>query len=330
MRRKIVAVGDIHANFQTLLVNLRSVVGCIDGKGNWIAGGMCVVFVGDLIDRKTSQGEVPGEEFKVLKFLLDLDKKARKAGGEIVLLIGNHEFMNLVESNDWSATQLAKTDPNRIQKLREIYLRNPNQFRPFCKKGEYLFTHGGIIEKHVTGKTFFEDAHKAVRAGVLRAMGKKGVPSPGRMLSDVKSCLWDRNHLCPSAKLKRLLGISWVVVGHTITGKACEFERWSEGMQVPISAPPYTKILYRGDPKKCDQIREGSRTSSIQRKGCYYMIDTGMSIYPDRVEALQVSPSVCVIQMGSRKKSLSRVREEERYLCRTGRYPSEVTIYFIE
>ena len=41
-----------------------------------------------------------------------------------------------------------------------------------------------------------------------------------------------------------------------------------------------------------------------------------------RLEALQVYPKICVIQLGDKKKSMARVRFEERALCKTGKYPS--------
>ena len=318
IKKKILCVGDIHGNFITLKTLLKSVIGCIGKQNKWIGGSMCVIFIGDLIDRKTEKNEKPKEEIKIIKFLLDLDQQAKKTAGRVVLLVGNHEYMNLVEGNDISASQLALSNPNRLKELRMIYLNHPNQFQPFYKVGEYMVTHGSIIPEYIDA---IPNAHKAFRAGVIQANGGRAMGKEDKeTLEKVKQMLWDRKHKCMSAAQKKKIGVTNIVVGHTITGKRCEFERWHNPVQVPIPFPPYTKKLYKNDPVECNKIKKNSSTSAITKKGCYYMCDTGMSIYENRIEALQIYPKICVIQIGDLDKTLKQVMKEEKILAQNGRY----------
>ena len=267
--QKVVALGDIHANYKVMMRNLQSVVGCVDLKGKWIGGNMCVIFCGDLVDRKNSIGEVKGEELKILRYLLRLDLEARRYGGEVVLLIGNHEFMNLVENNDWAATQLAKTDPKRLYKLRRIYLDNPTSVSPVLPKRRISIHARWHHIRYVRKPSFYRDAHLAVRDGVLYAMGKKKknqiTARSWELLDHVKQMLWDRKHECPDARAMKILRARKIVVGHCITKEKCEFERWENGEQIPIAVPPYTKI-YTGDHQKSAKISRKDRCEQRSRR----------------------------------------------------------------
>ncbi len=85
---RIVSVGDVHGDLEGLksvLVN----AGIIDGQGNWAGGLSIFVQTGDLIDRGP-------DDKAVLDFMIDLQKKAKQAGGQVISLLGNHEVMNMM------------------------------------------------------------------------------------------------------------------------------------------------------------------------------------------------------------------------------------------
>lgn len=84
---RIVAVGDIHGAFDALTAILQQ-AGLVDSKLHWVGGKATLVQTGDMLDR----GPKPRE---VMDLLMALEKEAPKDGGRVVVLLGNHEVMNL-------------------------------------------------------------------------------------------------------------------------------------------------------------------------------------------------------------------------------------------
>ena len=84
----LVAIGDVHGDLDTFFTLLRE-VDLIDAKGRWSGGARHLVQTGDLLDRGArSRG--------VVDLLMRLQIEAQEAGGRVVVLLGNHEVMNVV------------------------------------------------------------------------------------------------------------------------------------------------------------------------------------------------------------------------------------------
>jgi hypothetical protein len=84
---RIVAVGDIHGNFDGL-VSILQRAELIDAETHWIGGETTFVQTGDIFDRGLHVREV-------LDLLMRLQGEAETAGGRVIALLGNHEGMNL-------------------------------------------------------------------------------------------------------------------------------------------------------------------------------------------------------------------------------------------
>jgi len=84
---RIVAVGDIHGNFDGL-VSILQRAELVDAETHWIGGGATLVQTGDIFDRGLYVREL-------LDLLMRLQGEAESAGGRVVVLLGNHEGMNL-------------------------------------------------------------------------------------------------------------------------------------------------------------------------------------------------------------------------------------------
>ena len=91
--RRILALGDLHGDLPNALKALR-IAGVIDNADNWIGPqhadeDVVLVQTGDVIDR--------GDDTLALFALLDkLRGQAKVRGGEVVTLLGNHEWMNVI------------------------------------------------------------------------------------------------------------------------------------------------------------------------------------------------------------------------------------------
>ncbi|MBL8143653.1 MAG: metallophosphoesterase [Acidobacteria bacterium] len=85
---RLVVVSDVHGDLGQFVTVLTQ-AGVIDGARKWTGGTTVVVQTGDVPDRGP-------DSRKVMDLLMDLEKQARKAGGVVHALLGNHEVMNMV------------------------------------------------------------------------------------------------------------------------------------------------------------------------------------------------------------------------------------------
>ncbi len=84
---KIVAVGDLHGDYDNFVVILKG-TGIIDADLRWSGGKTHLVQTGDILDRGTQAKDI-------LDLLIRLEKEAAAAGGMVHVLLGNHEEMNI-------------------------------------------------------------------------------------------------------------------------------------------------------------------------------------------------------------------------------------------
>lgn len=84
---RIVAVGDIHGAFDQLVTILQAAELINEGR-QWVGGRAVLVQTGDFLDR--------GRHVRpVMDLLRKLQEQAPKTGGRVIVLLGNHEAMNL-------------------------------------------------------------------------------------------------------------------------------------------------------------------------------------------------------------------------------------------
>lgn len=85
---RLVAIGDIHGEYEGLVAILRE-TGLVDAGNRWIGGDATLVQTGDFVDR--------GADVRaVMDLLMRLQAEAPRQGGRVIVLLGNHEAMNLV------------------------------------------------------------------------------------------------------------------------------------------------------------------------------------------------------------------------------------------
>jgi hypothetical protein len=84
---RVVAIGDVHGAYGTYLRILRA-AGIVDDDRQWTGGRATLVQIGDVLDRGP-------DSRKALDFLRVLEREAERAGGRVILLLGNHEVMRM-------------------------------------------------------------------------------------------------------------------------------------------------------------------------------------------------------------------------------------------
>jgi hypothetical protein len=84
---RIIAVGDLHGDYAAF-IDILATAGISDGDAAWTGGETIFVQLGDFSDRGP-------DSLKLIRHLQALEAAAPKAGGKIVVLVGNHEAMNV-------------------------------------------------------------------------------------------------------------------------------------------------------------------------------------------------------------------------------------------
>ena len=84
---RVVVIGDLHGDYAKLHDQLRQ-AGLIDARDGWRGGATHLVQLGDVPDRAP-------DTRRILDLLIRLEPRARRAGGYVHALIGNHEAMNM-------------------------------------------------------------------------------------------------------------------------------------------------------------------------------------------------------------------------------------------
>jgi len=85
---RVVAIGDVHGAYPALVEVLQE-AGLISEDRVWSGGAAHLVMLGDIVDRGPQSREA-------LTLVMRLQAEARQAGGQVHLVLGNHEVMNLV------------------------------------------------------------------------------------------------------------------------------------------------------------------------------------------------------------------------------------------
>ena len=173
--QKIVAVGDIHGDLTSLLVILFGAQ-LINNNLEWVGENTFLIFTGDLLDDYRNSSSIdymkqhPADEITIISFLADLNTQALLTGGRVLLCLGNHELINIIENRYVYVSERAKKYFTENLSPREEQFR-PNSilrqklsclFEPFILvNNKFFFCHAGLTPK------FIEDINIHYQQGVI-------------------------------------------------------------------------------------------------------------------------------------------------------------------
>lgn len=116
---RIVAVGDLHGDYDQY-IKVLTTNGLVDEQLRWQGGKTHFVQLGDVVDRGP-------DSIRIIRHLMKLEKQARKKGGRVHVLIGNHEVMNIqgdlryVHPGEYSALITENSDAVRARYIEAVY-----------------------------------------------------------------------------------------------------------------------------------------------------------------------------------------------------------------
>lgn len=218
---RLVAIGDLHGDLSAARKALR-LAGAIDEKDEWRGGTMVVVQTGDQIDR--------GDDDRAILDLFDaLSEKAKKAGGEVLAMSGNHEIMNAMADFRY-VTPLAMAAFADNEAAPPTDHGRTAAFAPggpYAKKlatrpvvlaiGDTLFVHGGVLAKHVAYGIDRMNAEVAeFFAGARPSPPKVVVAEDGPVWTRMYSAAPGREECAVLTDALKAAGSTRMVVGHTV------------------------------------------------------------------------------------------------------------------
>ena len=154
---RIIAIGDIHGSIDGLRSILKT-TGLIDNGLKWSGGRAQLLQTGDYTDR--------GEGTRaVMDLLMALESQAKDAGGRAIVLLGNHEVMNLIgETRDVTREIFATfADANSEKKRQQAWENYAKLGEEKKDKGEpipsvYAQTREAWMTTHPLGYAEYKEA----------------------------------------------------------------------------------------------------------------------------------------------------------------------------
>ena len=209
---RIVAVGDVHGDFDQFVKVLRAAK-VIDDENNWTAGKTHLVQTGDVLDRGT-------DSKKAMDLLMRLEGQAAKAGGAVHALIGNHEAMVLL--GDWRYVNPAEAEPHggteayrEAVSARGKYGKWIRGLNAVVKVNDIVFVHAGITS------AMAERSLGEINTAVREELEKGDVNG---IAMHPRGPLWDRSLALGAedevarqlAEVLKRYGAKRMVIGHTV------------------------------------------------------------------------------------------------------------------
>lgn len=217
---RLVALSDIHGQFD-LMVRLLRANGVIDRKLRWRYGDGVLVVGGDVFDR----GPQVTEAFWLLH---QLQQQAKRAGGGVRFVLGNHETMVLYDDLRYVNPKYLRISELLGRSYPTLFSNDSilgqwlRQQPAMARIGDTLFVHGGIEPNHFDLRLDESgiNAAYANSLGVSRAQLKQD-PLWSRLYDGKTSLIWYRGYFdgrlsTPEvASIVERLDVTRIVVGHT-------------------------------------------------------------------------------------------------------------------
>jgi hypothetical protein len=185
-------MADTHGEFQ-IAVEMLTRQKVIDTQLRWAFGKGHLAVLGDIFDRGPHQTEI-------LWLLYKLEAEAKRAGGSVHVMLGNHESMALGGDERYLAPKYLKVRdalgaPSFAALFDERTLLGQwlRTKAAVMKIGGYLCLHGGLSRDIVEGKLTLADMNRSVRD----ALGER---KPEGLVMSPNGPLWYRGYFPEAAR----------------------------------------------------------------------------------------------------------------------------------
>jgi len=226
--QSILAISDIEGGYKTLRDFLIS-NNVIDNNLNWTFGKGHLVLVGDFVDRGFSTTQV-------LWFIYKLEQEAKKAGGLVHFIIGNHELKNMQAKFGAASQKYLAVSAILGKQQHELYNEESFLGKWLSRKNAiekingHIFVHGGIHPEIANLGLTLTEINTISRKHYYNAYFPKPEKTNAQLITSTrKGISWYRGYFredLSQAQIDLQLEIfkaKSVVVGHTLQSKVKTF-----------------------------------------------------------------------------------------------------------
>ncbi len=156
--QRIVAVGDLHGDYEAWLEIARD-ARLIDASGRWTGGNTTLVQLGDVTDRGP-------DSLKIIRSLQQLAKQAPRSGGKVIVVLGNHEAMNLLGDLRYTSPSefTAFADSRSAARREQVYQRNKTAIEATARVANSALTPAAIHDAWIAKTPLGWAEHRAAWA----------------------------------------------------------------------------------------------------------------------------------------------------------------------
>jgi len=222
---RLLVVADTHGEYPILVAFLQR-QGVLDAKLGWAFGKGQLVVTGDMFDRGAHQTEI-------LWLLYKLEAEARRAGGAVHVLLGNHEAMVLRGDLRYlhprypaAAKALGAASYSELFAPGTVlgdWLRS----RPaVLKLGDLLLLHGGISPAILDAGLGVDALNAGIRASLAAPIAQsKTLGARTALIAGSEGPQWYRGYFGEGSeptsatdvdRTLKTYGVSRVLIGHTV------------------------------------------------------------------------------------------------------------------
>jgi len=220
--KNIAALSDIHGQYDlavTLLQNNK----IIDKQLNWRFGKGHLVIAGDIFDRGDKVHET-------LLLVYKLEQQAKKQGGQVHFLLGNHEYMVLhndiryIHRKYRHTTHLLRINYHQLYGINTVLGRWLRSKSTIVKINKDYFVHGGVSKEFIEKTGFSSDSiHKinaTMRAAIDREKEEMKLTDFYTTYFSTKGPIWYRGYFYDNLEVTEIdeilhaLDSKHIIVGH--------------------------------------------------------------------------------------------------------------------
>lgn len=224
----ILAISDIESGYKTFRDFLMQNK-VIDSKLNWTFGKGHLVLVGDFVDRGFSTTQV-------LWFIYKLEQEAKKVGGLVHFIIGNHELKNMQATFGAASQKYLAVAAILGKQQHELY--NQKSFlgnwlsskNAIEKINGHIFVHGGIHPEVANLGLTLEELNTISRTLYYTAYFPTPEKTNAQLITSTrKGISWYRGYFRENVSQAQIdsqletFKAKSVVVGHTLQSKVKSF-----------------------------------------------------------------------------------------------------------
>jgi hypothetical protein len=259
---KMLILSDIEGNldaFSSILISAK----VVDSAFNWTFDKGHLVLVGDFVDRGLNVTET-------LWLIYKLEEEAKRSGGKVHFILGNHEVMNLQGKIKYVRKKYVE-NADRIKVSYKDWFSSQSEIGRWLRTkniveriGPFVFVHGGISPELASTGMSLKQINFTFREYLDRPSSIGNDEDPKLIFDSRLGPYWYRGLINEEAskedvnKIMNYLGAKQIIVGHTLVDSISTFY---EGRVIGIDLPHEESIKRN----KVEALR--------YEKGRFYVID---------------------------------------------------------